>query len=194
MDATEFRRLVVQIGQRQRQLLTNSSILISDAHVFFCFLCQNLSEELALEQIELAFPQNTAKALLSSMKLATPDENELLLVLQYASAQNLAAASRLVATDVVSERIKKIEAALVLTLAEPEPKRAWKRDICKLAVIFVLHCSSEPFVAVKHLLSGLIRNDERRLEALHAEWSEQTGSLNPVNLAQVIESIAFVSV
>jgi hypothetical protein len=194
MNATEFRRLVVQIGQRQRQLLTNSSILISDAHVFFCMLCQNLSDELAVEQIELAFPQNTSKALLASMKLATPDENELLLVLQYASAQNLAAASRLVATGVIAERTKKIEAALVLTLAEPEPKKAWKRDICKLAIIFVLHCSPEPFVAVKHLLSGLIRSDERRLEGLHADWSEENESLSPVNLAQVIESIAFVSV
>jgi hypothetical protein len=81
-----------------------------------------------------------------------------------------------------------------LTLAEPEPKKAWKRDICKLAIIFVLHCLNEPFVAVKHLLSGLIRSDERRLEGLHADWSEENESLSPVNLAQVIESIAFVSV
>lgn len=160
---------------------------MSDAIVSDVALCSALNQYGDL--IELKLPKSMVTRILPAMAKIRPNADEMALLLLCASKRRNAAAPKLCDDALIQPHIKNIECAIVSTLREPLPARAWLNPSTKLVCIYAFHMSESPLGVLNSVFGSVVRSDIRRCEDLH-DMECGASQLDTLAMCRVVECLS----
>ena len=175
------------VGSLRSRLLQRWPVALSDVEVLTLGLaCTAAHSDAVLELVCSRALAPIAKRDCAELAL-NPEELTQLLALV---ATRTTTATVVLNTEFVARR-KKVEAALVCTLAETSGAKLWLRPCVQMTTLFSFHTTTPPFATLDALFGSVVRADVRRAEDLH--FAELEEPMDVMTLTELVEAVARVA-